>query len=111
MALFKAKCIVFLGHGENSILEIWNDVAMRFATLETYAVVADVWDAWRINSVLNWHRRDVVFRAAMHKYVPLMETNSEETLTSNAFDTRNVAQALRAESNAKSMAVRFENVL
>jgi FlaA1/EpsC-like NDP-sugar epimerase len=93
VALFKPKCIVLLGHGENSIFEIQNDLAMRFPILETHAVIADVRDARRIDKVFDWYRPDVVFHAAAHKHVPLMEANPEEALTNNVFGTRNVAQA------------------
>jgi len=93
VALFKPKCIVLLGHGENSIFEIQNDLARRFPTVKTYAVIADVRDAERIEKVFQKYRPDVVFHAAAHKHVPLMEANPEEALTNNVFGTRNVAQA------------------
>ncbi|MGI6519038.1 MAG: polysaccharide biosynthesis protein [Bacillota bacterium] len=93
VALFKPKCIVLLGHGENSIFEIQNDLARRFPTLTTHAVIADVRDAERIEKVFEKYRPDVVFHAAAHKHVPLMEANPEEALTNNVFGTRNVAQA------------------
>ncbi len=67
---------------------------MRFPILETHAVIADVRDARRIDKVFDWYRPDVVFHAAAHKHVPLMEANPpEEALTNNVFGTRNVAQA------------------
>ena len=93
VALFKPKCIVLLGHGENSIFEIQNDLSRRFPTVKTYAVIADVRDAERIEKVFEKYTPDVVFHAAAHKHVPLMEANPEEALTNNVFGTRNVAQA------------------
>jgi FlaA1/EpsC-like NDP-sugar epimerase len=93
VALFEPKCIVLLGHGENSIFEIQNDLSRRFPTLTTHAVIADVRDAERIEKVFQKYRPDVVFHAAAHKHVPLMEANPEEALTNNVFGTRNVAQA------------------
>jgi FlaA1/EpsC-like NDP-sugar epimerase len=93
VALFEPKCIVLLGHGENSIFEIQNDLTRRFPTLTTHAVIADVRDAERIGKVFQKYRPDVVFHAAAHKHVPLMEANPEEALTNNVFGTRNVAQA------------------
>lgn len=50
-ALFRPKCIVLLGHGEESIFDIQNDLARRCSTLTTYAVIADVRDASKIDKV------------------------------------------------------------
>ncbi len=76
------------------MFETQNDLAMRFSALMTHAVIADVRDERKIDDkVFDWHRPDVVFHAAAHKHVPLMEANPEEALMSNVFGTRNVAQA------------------
>ncbi len=90
---FKPKNIVLLGHGENSIFEIEQELKRRHPEQRTVAVIADVRDEHRIDWVFEEYRPDVVFHAAAHKHVPLMEANPEEALTNNVFGTRNMARA------------------
>ena len=90
---FKPKTIILLGHGENSIFEIEQELNRRHSGQHTVAVIADVRDEHRIDRVFEQYKPDVVFHAAAHKHVPLMEANPEEALTNNVFGTRNVARA------------------
>lgn len=93
VARFEPRQIVLLGHGENSIFEIEQDLGRKFPKLKTCPVIADIRDADRIDRVFGLHHPDVVFHAAAHKHVPLMEANPEEALTNNVFGTKNVARA------------------
>ena len=90
---FKPKSMILLGHGENSIFEIEQELKRRHPGQHTVAVIADVRDEHRIDRVFEQYKPDVVFHAAAHKHVPLMEANPEEALTNNVFGTRNVARA------------------
>ena len=90
---FKPKAIILLGHGENSIFEIEQELKRRHPGQRTVAVIADVRDEHRIDRVFEEYKPDVVFHAAAHKHVPLMEANPEEALTNNVFGTRNVARS------------------
>jgi len=85
--------LVLLGHGENSIFEILLELQGNFPSLSIHPVIADVRDAGRIHSVFAAHHPEVVFHAAAHKHVPLMEMNIEEAVTNNVLGTRNVVQA------------------
>jgi len=85
--------LVLLGHGENSIFEILLELQGDFPLLSIHPVIADVRDAERIHTVFDAHRPEVVFHAAAHKHVPLMEINIEEAITNNVLGTRNVVQA------------------
>ena len=85
--------LVLLGHGENSIFEILLELQGSFPALSIHPVIADVRDAERIYSVFDTHRPEVVFHAAAHKHVPLMEINIEEAITNNVLGTRNIVQA------------------
>lgn len=105
MALFRPKCMVFLGHGENSIFETQNDFAMSFPTLMTHAVIADGRDERRIDRILDWYRPDMVFHAVAHEHVPLVDANPEEALTSNVLGTRNVAQAADKYNTKRSVMI------
>ncbi len=85
--------LVLLGHGENSIFESLLELSGNFPSLTIYPVIADVRDAERIQEMFKVHRPQVVFHAAAHKHVPLMEANVEEAVTNNVLGTRNVVEA------------------
>ena len=75
--------IVLLGHGENSIFAIENELRGRHPALRITAVIADVRDSVRVDALFARFRPHTVFHAAAHKHVPLMEMNPEEAVTNN----------------------------
>jgi FlaA1/EpsC-like NDP-sugar epimerase len=85
--------LVLLGHGENSIFESLLELTENFPELSIHPVIADVRDADRIQEMFKVHRPQMVFHAAAHKHVPLMEANVEEAVTNNVLGTRNVVEA------------------
>ncbi len=85
--------LVLLGHGENSIFESLLELGGNFPSLSIHPVIADVRDAERIQEMFRVHRPQVVFHAAAHKHVPLMEANVEDAVTNNVIGTRNVVEA------------------
>jgi FlaA1/EpsC-like NDP-sugar epimerase len=85
--------LLLLGHGENSIFEIAAELKNRFPGVRIDAVIADVRDADRVTRVFRAAKPDVVFHAAAHKHVPLMEDNPAEAVTNNVEGTRNVVDA------------------
>lgn len=85
--------LVFLGHGENSIHNIWLELKDKFPELNLAIEIADVRDKPRVDLVFQMHRPEVVFHAAAHKHVPLMELHPAEAVKTNIFGTRNLAQA------------------
>lgn len=84
--------LVMLGHGENSIFDALLEIKEDYGSLSIHPVIADVRDLARIQAVFQAHRPEVVFHAAAHKHVPLMEYNVEEAITNNIVGTRNVVQ-------------------
>ncbi len=82
--------LVLLGHGENSIFESLLELNEDFPSLSIHPVIADVRDTSRIEEMFKLHQPQVVFHAAAHKHVPLMEANVEEAITNNVLGTRNV---------------------
>ncbi len=82
--------LILLGHGENSIFETMKEMEANFPTLPIFPVIADVRDSNRLYSIFERHRPEVVFHAAAHKHVPLMEVNVEEAVTNNVLGTRNI---------------------
>ena len=84
--------LVILGHGENSIFETLLEVQEDHPSLALTAVIADVKDKNRLRAVFQQHEIEVVFHAAAHKHVPLMQANVEEAVLNNVFGTRNVVE-------------------
>jgi FlaA1/EpsC-like NDP-sugar epimerase len=85
--------LIMLGHGENSVFTTRMSLSYEFPDLRSEAVIADVRDSARIRDVFAFHRPHVVFHAAAHKHVPLMEENMIEAVKTNVFGTLNVARA------------------
>jgi FlaA1/EpsC-like NDP-sugar epimerase len=82
--------LVLLGHGENSIFEIFLELRADHPELLLSPVIADVRDEKRLAQVFGQHQPQVVFHTAAHKHVPLMEVNVVEAITNNVIGTRNV---------------------
>jgi FlaA1/EpsC-like NDP-sugar epimerase len=85
--------LVLLGHGENSIFEILLELTQDYPALTLLPVIADIRNAERIEHIFTQRMPEIVFHAAAHKHVPLMEVNIVEAVTNNVIGTRNVVQA------------------
>jgi FlaA1/EpsC-like NDP-sugar epimerase len=85
--------LILLGHGENSIFTINAELQGRCAAGVVVPVIADVRDTGRILDVMRMHRPAIVFHAAAHKHVPLMEWNVPEAVSNNVLGTRNLLEA------------------
>jgi FlaA1/EpsC-like NDP-sugar epimerase len=85
--------LVLLGHGENSIFEAMLELRESFPSVVMRPVICDVRDLIRLESIFDKHQPEIVFHAAAHKHVPLMEMNAEEAVTNNILGTRNVVEA------------------
>jgi len=91
---FSPKELILLGHGENSIYLIDMELKNNFnSETEITAVIADVQDRGRIFDIVENFKPDVIYHAAAHKHVPLMESNPMEAVKNNIFGTKNVAEA------------------
>ncbi|PUB10191.1 nucleoside-diphosphate sugar epimerase/dehydratase [Paenisporosarcina sp. OV554] len=91
---FNPKQLILLGHGENSIYLIDMELRNNFlGETELKPVIADVQDRARIFDIVDELRPDVIYHAAAHKHVPLMEGNPMEAVKNNIFGTKNVAEA------------------
>jgi FlaA1/EpsC-like NDP-sugar epimerase len=95
--------LVVLGHGENSIFEICNELTRHLKMEKSRgddspqprisAVIADIRFPDRIHAVFRQYHPQVVFHAAAHKHVPLMEDNPTEAVGNNVLGTRNLLEA------------------
>jgi len=92
---FNPTTLILLGHGENSIYTINMELKEQFenTSIEFITEIADVQDEKKMISIMKKHRPHVVYHAAAHKHVPLMEQNPEEAVKNNIIGTVNVANA------------------
>jgi FlaA1/EpsC-like NDP-sugar epimerase len=93
IARWNPEELILVGHGENSIFETLLELQDAFPALTVKPVIVDVRDRVRLFSVFKKNLPQVVFHAAAHKHVPLMEINAEEAVTNNILGTRNVVDA------------------
>jgi len=90
---FRPRLLILLGRGENSLYQIEKEIKFEWPNLNYRVVVADVRDYERLRLVFQRLKPQIVFHAAAHKHVPLMEINPEEAVINNIFGTRNVVRA------------------
>ncbi|MGQ9498491.1 MAG: polysaccharide biosynthesis protein [Desulfotomaculales bacterium] len=96
VARFGPRRLVLLGHGENSIFTIHRELRALYPDLPLVPRVASVCDRAAVEGIMQALRPQVIFHAAAHKHVPLMEENPGEALKNNILGTWNVARAARA---------------
>ncbi|WP_448544234.1 polysaccharide biosynthesis protein [Roseiflexus sp.] len=107
---YEPSDLIILGHGENSVFAIHNELhrwlnmprgadhtggdgQYRSNCTTLHTVIADIRFAERIHAVFERYRPEIVFHAAAHKHVPLMEANPVEAVTNNVLGTRNLLDA------------------
>lgn len=92
---FGPKKVILLGHGENSIYLIHQEMKTNInnVNIDFIPIIADIQDRNRIFSIFEEYKPQIVYHAAAHKHVPLMEINPKEAIKNNIFGTKNVAEA------------------
>ena len=85
--------LILVGHGENSIFESLLELQEIAPGLRLIPLIADVRDYQRIHNIFAQHKPDIVFHAAAHKHVPLMEMNVDEAIDNNVRGTLDVVRA------------------
>jgi FlaA1/EpsC-like NDP-sugar epimerase len=93
IARWQPSRLVLLGHGENSIFETYQMLKKSFPSVALVTAIADIRDEERVAQVFSRNKPQVVFHAAAHKHVPLMETNIEECVLNNIFGSKVVIDA------------------
>jgi FlaA1/EpsC-like NDP-sugar epimerase len=93
IATLSPAALVLLDRYENGLHGLHLELTEREGRCPTAAVIGDVCDADRMNSVMNEYRPEIVFHAAAHKHVPLMEANPCEAVKNNVRGTRILAEA------------------
>src|SRR5699024_10906814 len=93
---FKPKRILLVGHGEYSIFNIEKELnAMPVANkIDIVALIGDVKDRKRIANIEKEYKTTIIYHAAAHKHLPLMEDNPHEAVKNNIIGTKNVAEVV-----------------
>jgi FlaA1/EpsC-like NDP-sugar epimerase len=94
IARFNPGKLIILDNYENSAYEIQNELINDYENkLNLDVIIASVRDRDDIFAIVETFHPDVIFHAAAHKHVPLMERSPNEAIKNNVFGTRNVAEA------------------
>jgi FlaA1/EpsC-like NDP-sugar epimerase len=88
---FNPRMLILVGRGENRIFAVENELRRTFPAAILRACIGDVTNQDRMRGIFEEYRPEVVFHAAAHKHVPLMEHNVNEAIRNNVFGTKCVA--------------------
>jgi FlaA1/EpsC-like NDP-sugar epimerase len=91
IARFKPKRLVLVEQAENNLFEVHRALLKGAPDVDAIPYIADVCDTKRLDAVFDAERPAVVFHAAAHKHVPMMEANPGEAIKNNVFGTKKVA--------------------
>lgn len=96
IALCEPAALILVGHGENSIFDMANELRQLWPELAIKESIADVRDLDRLRHVFKVCQPEIIFHAAAHKHVPLMELNVAEAVTNNVQGTANLLRLAEA---------------
>jgi FlaA1/EpsC-like NDP-sugar epimerase len=105
IASYHPAQLLLLGHGENSIYHISRELRHRFPHLIVRPFIADVRDYGRLMAIFAHYCPNVIFHAAAHKHVPLLETNVAEAVMNNVSGTEMLLRAAEAHEVARFVLV------
>lgn len=89
---FEPSLLILFGRGENSIFSIQQELNRHYPEVKHVDLIGDVRDLSRIIEVFEQFRPSVVFHAAAHKHVPLMEQTPSEAILNNIIGTQNIVE-------------------
>lgn len=93
IARYNPRKIVVLDIYENNAYDLQNELMEKYSWVDISVVIASIRDKKRIEEVIEHYKPRIIFHAAAHKHVPLMEYNPCEAIKNNIFGTYNVAVA------------------
>lgn len=95
---FKPKKMVLVGHGEYSIYTIHMELTEKYTDMnvEIVPIISDIKDREQMFHIIKENNPTIIYHAAAHKHVPLMEFNPHEAVKNNVIGTKNVAEAADA---------------
>ncbi|MFO0739074.1 MAG: nucleoside-diphosphate sugar epimerase/dehydratase [Labilithrix sp.] len=88
---FRPKTLLLVEQAENNLFEVHRALIADFKETTVVPYVADICDSRRLEAIFDVERPAVVFHAAAHKHVPMMEANPGEAIKNNVFGTKKVA--------------------
>lgn len=91
IAKFSPKQLIVFDVYENNAYEIQNELLRKYPDLDLVVLIGSVRDSKRLNCVFAKYKPQIVYHAAAHKHVPLMEESPNETLKNNVFGTLKTA--------------------
>ena len=89
---FAPKALVLVEHSENNLFQIERELRATYPDVAIFACIADIRDARRMEALFATHKPNVVFHAAAHKHVPMMEANPGEAVKNNVLGTKMLAE-------------------
>jgi len=92
IARFEPKKLLILDIYENSTYMLHQELLKHYSSLNQEVIIASVQDRPRMEAIFDKYRPQIVYHAAAHKHVPLMESNPTEAIKNNVFGTMNVAE-------------------
>lgn len=92
IARFEPRQLLILDIYENNAYDLQNELRHKYPDLNLKVIIASVRDKNRLNSIFKEYKPEIVFHAAAHKHVPLMEENPTEAIKNNVFGTLNLAE-------------------
>lgn len=92
IARFGPKKLLILDIYENSTYILYRELLKQYPYLNQEIIIASIQDRPRMEAIFKQYRPQIVFHAAAHKHVPLMESNPTEAIKNNVFGTLNVAE-------------------
>jgi FlaA1/EpsC-like NDP-sugar epimerase len=96
IAQYHPSKLLLLGHGENSVYNVMLELHEKFPRLAAQPLVADICNPDRLATIFARYKPEVIFHAAAHKHVPLMEINVAEAVRNNVFGTLNLLRVAEA---------------
>ncbi len=93
IARFDPEELVIFDIYENNAYDIQNELLRKHNDINLKVLIASIRDKKRVEEIIENEKPDVIFHAAAHKHVPLMEENPQEAIKNNVFGTLNVVQA------------------
>lgn len=92
IAKFNPKLLLILDIYENNAYDLQNELSYKVPELNKKVIIASVRDKGRLSQIISAYRPNIIFHAAAHKHVPLMEDNPSEAIKNNVIGTLNMAQ-------------------
>lgn len=92
IAKFNPKLLLILDIYENNAYDLQNELNYKMPELNKKVIIASVRDKSRISQIISAYKPNIIFHAAAHKHVPLMEDNPSEAIKNNVIGTLNMAQ-------------------